>query len=286
MKILAVIPARGGSKGIPKKNIRLLNGKPLIMYAIQNALNCELIDDVVVTTDSEEIAYISKKSGADVIMRDVNLAGDLVTLDPVIYDAVLRIEKINNCIYDYVVTMQATSPLLKSKSLEEALDYSIKNNYDSVLSAINKPHLAWKEDNGRIFPDYAKRLNRQELPPYYVEAGAFVISKRIGITEKSRIYGKIAVFPIPANEAIDIDDREDWVVCESILRKKKILFRMDGYDKLGMGHVYNCITLAYSMMEHDVLLVISDKSYEGIKKVKETNLPYKIINDKVTKRVD
>ena len=90
MNILAVIPARGGSKGIPKKNIRLMAGQPLISYAINNAKKCNLIDDIVVTTDNEEIASIAKFYGAKVIMRAAELAEDNVTLDPVIYDATIK----------------------------------------------------------------------------------------------------------------------------------------------------------------------------------------------------
>ena len=107
-RVLAVIPARGGSKGIPKKNIRLLNGKPLIAYAIDNAIRCRLIDDVVVSTDSEEIAYIAESCGANVLMRGTGLSEDSVTLDPVVFDALTRFEKERDHTYDYVVTMQPT----------------------------------------------------------------------------------------------------------------------------------------------------------------------------------
>ena len=89
--------------------------------------------------------------------------------------------------------------------------------------------------------------------------------------------GTISVFPISDNEGIDIDDKNDWVLSEALLGRKRIIFRADGYARLGMGHIYNCITLAYAMIEHDVLLVIQEDSSEGIKKVKETNLPYQII---------
>ena len=93
MNILAVIPARGGSKGIPRKNVRLMNGEPLISYAIKNSLHSKYITDVVVTTDDEEIVNISKCYGAEVIIRDNSLAEDHITLDPVIYDATIKTEE-------------------------------------------------------------------------------------------------------------------------------------------------------------------------------------------------
>ena len=91
-KVLVVIPARGGSKGIPRKNIRLMAGKPLISYAIQNAVRSRYSPDVVVSTDDDEIAWVSKKFGAEVIMRPDNLASDQVTLDPVVFHAVEEAE--------------------------------------------------------------------------------------------------------------------------------------------------------------------------------------------------
>ena len=144
MKVLAIIPARGGSKGIPKKNIRLLAGKPLISYSILNALSCNIIDDVFVSTDSIEIADVAKNYGAETIERADGLSGDMVTLDPVIYDAVLRIEKIKGYTYDYVITMQPTSPLLKPQSLSMAFNEMLEKSYDCMISVVNNP-IIWKQ---------------------------------------------------------------------------------------------------------------------------------------------
>lgn len=279
MKVLAIIPARGGSKGIPKKNIRLLAGKPLIAYSILNALSCDIIDDVFVSTDSTEIADVAKNYGAETIERADGLSEDMVTLDPVIYDAVLRIEKLKGYTYDYVITMQPTSPLLKPQSLSAAFHEMMEKSLDCIISVVNKPHLAWKCKEGKLEPAYSERLNRQELPPYYLETGAFVISKRSLLTPETRMAGTLSVFPITDNEGIDIDDKNDWILSETLLNRKRIVFRVDGYAALGMGHIYNCITLAYSMIEHDVLIVIQEDSLEGIKKIKETNLPFKIIKN-------
>lgn len=277
MKTIAIIPARGGSKGIPKKNIRLLHGKPLLYYAIKNALENKLIDDVYVSTDSEEIADIAYNYGAKVHWRDAALAEDSITLDPVIYDCVKRIEEKKDIRYDLVITMQPTSPLLKSQSLTKAIRMIMNGEADCVISVVNKPHLSWSESDKGIIPNYERRLNRQNLPANYVETGAFVVSKREIVTPKTRMAGKISVVRVSDEEGIDIDDRNDWILSEAILNKKKIVFRVDGYAELGMGHIYNCITLAYAMMEHDVLFVISKESEVGIKKVAENCLPYKTI---------
>lgn len=277
MKILALIPARGGSKGIPKKNLRLMNGKPLIAYVIECAKKSKYISDVFVTTDSKEIEEVSKGYGAEVIKRDEELSSDLVTLDPVIYHAMLRAEKETGKVYDAVITLQPTSPLLNVKTLDCAIEYFISENLDTIISVVNKPHLAWGIKDSAIVPLYSVRKNRQELPPQYLETGAFVISKSNVVLPQSRIGDKVSVYEISEVESIDIDDRNDWLLAESLLRRMKIIFRVEGHLALGLGHVYNCLTLAYNMMEHDVLLVISKNSREGIEKIKESNLPYRII---------
>lgn len=277
MGILALIPARGGSKGIPKKNLRLMNGKPLIAYAIENAKKSKYIRDVFVTTDSKEIEEVSKVYGAAVIKRDNELSSDLVTLDPVIYHAMLKAEKETGKFYDAVITLQPTSPLLNVETLDSAIEYFISGNFETVISVVNKPHLAWGVKDSELAPLYSERKNRQELPPQYLETGAFVISKRNVVVPESRIGSKTSVYEISEVESIDIDDRNDWLLAETLLKRKKIIFRVEGHLKLGLGHIYNCLTLAFSMMEHDVLLVISKNSREGIEKIKASNLPYRII---------
>ena len=274
MNILAVIPARGGSKGIPKKNIRLMNGQPLIAYAIKNGLNSKYITDVVVTTDDKEIEYIAKQYGAEVIKRDPKLADDKTTLDPVIYDAMIKDENKKNKKYDIIITLQPTSPVLKTETLDKAIEQFLTSDYDTYISATNKPHLAWTKNNGKIVPSYEKRVNRQQLPPNYLEAGAFFISKRDNVTENTRIGKNVSVYEIPEEESTDIDNSIDWVICENILRKKKIVFRCDGYKELGMGHIYHCLTLAYNLTGHDVIFVTNKNHLEGLNKIAESNMKY------------
>lgn len=274
LNILAVIPARGGSKGIPRKNIRFMNGKPLIAYAIENALACGTITDCVVTTDDDEIAYVAEQFGSYTVPRSEHLAEDAVTLDPVIEDATRRMEEKMGKSYDIVITMQPTSPLLSRKTLDGALNYFISKDVDTIISVVNNPHLSWTKKDGDIIPNYKERLNRQQLPPNYLETGAFLITKREFVTSKSRMGKKIDVYEMPEKEATDIDTVADWIVSESELKRKRIIFRADGMKKLGMGHIYNCITMAFSLIEHQVLFVTRKDCIEGLRKIKSTNLPY------------
>ena len=144
MKILAVIPARAGSKGIPNKNIRIIGGHPLIYYSIKNALSSQYITDIIISTDSDHVRIIGEQMGAKVKWRDSSLCGDAVTLDIVIADAVPIDEK-----WDYIVTMQPTSPTLRVETLDAAIKYAIDNDLDTLISAINAPHLSWGEKGGR-----------------------------------------------------------------------------------------------------------------------------------------
>ena len=136
MKILGIIPARGGSKGIPKKNIKLLNGKPLIAYTIEAALASNL-DRVIVSTDCKEIAGISKEYGAEVIIRSFNLAEDTTPTLPVLQHVVSKLE----VEFDAVMTLQPTSPLRTSKHINEAIElFESDKEVDSLVSVVEVPH--------------------------------------------------------------------------------------------------------------------------------------------------
>lgn len=238
MKILAVIPARAGSKGVPNKNIRLVNNKPLIYYSIRNAKDSKYITDVVVTTDSPQIEVIAKQMGVQSKHRGEELCGDAVTLDAVIYDVAKEVE----C--DYIVTMQPTSPTLQPETLDKAIQYAIENDLDTVISVINQPHLSWREENGKKLPNYKERLNRQYLPAQYNETGAFVISKANIVTETTRIGQKIDVYEVSEAEAVDIDNFADLHYVETILQNKKVAIYVNGNNKRGVGHVYRALELA------------------------------------------
>lgn len=285
--ILAIIPARGGSKNIPKKNVRCMNGKPLVQYTLDKAvlLKKEFDVDVVVTTDDQEIMQIAKKYDVDLLVRPEELCGDDVPLAPVSYHALTSMEQNRNRRYDIVLTLQVTSPTLSITTLCGAIKYFMESDKDTILSVHNSPHLSWTVQGGEIIPNFEARVNRQMLPPHYEETGGFVITKRECVTEKNRIGKKVGVFEVPDHEAIDIDSKLDWVLCESILQSKRILFRVDGEEKLGMGHIYRCLSLAYHFTEHEVLFVLQKGMDLGIDKIKESFFPYELIanNDEMEK---
>ncbi|MDU4670815.1 MAG: hypothetical protein E6Y30_01965 [Finegoldia magna] len=238
-RILAIIPARAGSVGIPNKNIRLVNGHPLIYYSVKNAMNSEYITDTIITTDSPEVKVIAKQMGIKIRNRNQKLCEDSITLDEVVYDAIP-----SNSEWDYIVTMQPTSPTLSCKTLDRAIEFAIKNDLDTLISVINKPHLSWSEIDGRKIPNYEKRLNRQYLPPYFIETGAFLISKGSIITKKSRIGNKIDVFEIPEEESQDIDSFSDLRNVIAQMDQKKVAIYVNGNKDRGLGHIYRALELA------------------------------------------
>lgn len=239
MKILAVIPARAGSRGIPNKNVRIVGDHPLVYYAIRNAQESELVTDVVVTTDSPEVAIIASRMGVRLKWREEHLCGDAVTLDAVVYDAVDR-----SVPWDYVVTMQPTSPTLTPKTLDAAIRHAMDNRYDTVISGINDPHLSWGVRDGSIVPNYDERLNRQYLPACYKETGAFVISKASAVTARTRIGERVGIFEVPESESLDVDTFLDLQCAEAVLSSRKVAIYVNGNNRRGMGHIYRALEMA------------------------------------------
>ena len=297
-KILVVIPARGGSKGIPRKNIRLLGGKPLIAHTIEMGKASKYVDDVIVTTDdneikfiaekfgANEIKFIAEKFGAETIKRDGKLAEDSIPLDPVIFDATIQKENKMNDKYDVVITVQPTSPLLKTKTLDLAIETLLNpidgenitenESYDTIISVVDDRHLSWgyDEENRKYFPLYKERVNRQYLPKAYKETGSIFATKREFVKENSRLGNNIGLVEISKQESIDIDNYEDWWVAERILKKKKILIKADASHEIGTGHIYRALSIASKLVNHEVVFLLDEAQPLGIEIVKNNNYPY------------
>ena len=272
--IIAVIPARGGSKGIKRKNLRLLNGKPLIQYVLERALFSKFIEHVIVTTDDKTIANFVKRFNVLIRNRPEELAADNITLDPVVIDAVEWYERKYNEIADVIVTIQPTSPLLSTETLDKAIEHFSNNEFDSLLSVTDDTHLSWKIEKDNLFPDYTKRLNRQWLPKKMKETGTFVISKRKLLNGGQRIGGKVGIYELPSEEAIDIDSPVDWLLSSALLNKTKIEFVVTGNSSVGTGHVYRALILADFWLGNDIKFILYNTSDKVEKIIK--NKGYKI----------
>ena len=277
-KILVVIPARGGSKGIPRKNIRLLNNKPLISYSINIAKSSAYVDDVVVTTEDSEIALLAEKFGASVIRRSEELAGDEVPLDPVVHDALVQKEKQAFDEYDIVITLQPTSPLIKVATLDAAIEKFEDFAIDSVLSVVDDRHLSWgfDEANQSYFPNYIERKNRQYLPMDFRETGGLLVTRRQFVHEDSRLGTNLDLIEVSQEESVDIDSYEDWWIAENYLQKKRIAIVVNAYDEIGTGHVYRCLSIASKLVFHDVLFLLDERYQLGIDIINNHYYPFKL----------
>lgn len=270
-EILLIIPARGNSKGIPRKNIRDLGGNPLVYYAINTGLNSRFDIDVYVSSDDSEILQISKTLGAKTHKRSEKLSGCEVTLDPVVYDAYLDIGSRTGKKYALVITLQPTSPILKSSTLDSAIQKMLDNDIDTMISAAKDAHLSWKKVDNKFVPNYTKRLNRQELDCVYRETGGFVITKSIFLTEQSRLGKNIDLFLLGDGEEIDIDDYVDWGICEYYLKKKKVVFVVKGNNRFGLGHIYNSLIIANDITNHHLVFLVEKDSRLGYEVIQSKN---------------
>ena len=276
--ILVVIPDYGDKFGVTRKNLRILADKPLIYYSISKARKSRFAPDVVVSTNDVEIINICKNMKVDYVKRPEELDSDFTILDPIVYYSVVNYEIKTKKQYDIVITIQPTSPLLSTATLDEAIESYLNNTYDTFISAVNRPNLAWKEENGSFQPLFKERKNRKYLPKNLEESGTFVISSREKITEKSRFGEKIYVFEISKREGLEILTVDDWILAESELNKKNILIRLEGYQEIGMGHIYRGLQLASILFEHNVMFAISHKSQLAIDKIASSGYKYLVID--------
>lgn len=275
---VVVIPARGGSKGIPRKNLRPLAGRPLIAYAIQAARGAACADAVIVDTDDREIALFAERFGARVQMRPEHLAGDAVPLDPVIAHAVAAYEQAEGAAVEVVVTVQPTSPLVRAGDVDAAARLLAESGADTVLSAVSDRHLTWRRTESGFRPNYAERVNRQYLPDDYRETGA-VVACRAGLLRErgTRIGGRIELLVMPRDRAVDIDTYQDWAVAEFLLRRRQVAFVVAGSAELGLGHAYRALMLAHEFTDHDARFFCPAGSELAAEQIARSNYPVEVV---------
>lgn len=238
---LIVVPARGGSKGVPRKNLRLLSGRPLIHHCLRTALavgDCTTI----VTTEDAEISTVAKQVGAHVIERPDHLSADETTLDDVVVHAVEAAEAVFSRTFAKIVTIQPTSPFVSSDTIQAAIN--ALDDADSALSVCDDRHLRWTEVDGKPVPMFESRLNRQWMEPCWVENGGIIACRRSMIDSGSRIGGEIALLKVDAHEGHDIDTHLDWALAEALVSTPTVAFRVIGNATYGLGHAFRALTLA------------------------------------------
>ena len=229
-KVLGIIPARGGSKGVPRKNIKKLAGKPLLAYVLSAALKSRLLTDLVVSSDDSKILAVAKKYGGEkvVLKRPMELAKDNTPDVPVLQHAVRIMEAKNKIRYDLVVMLHATTPLLRTEDIDGCIKKLIETKAESVVSVYKvndaNPIKMKKIENDRLVP-YVDGFNenttirRQDLPPVYRRNAGIYVSKRRVVMEDGKVWGKeVRPFLMPEERSVDINNLLDFYFAEAAIK--------------------------------------------------------------------
>ena len=221
--VIAIIPARGGSKGIPRKNLRLLAGKPLIVHTIEQALAAESVTRVVVSTDDDEIAAVSQTAGAEVVRRPSELSGDTASSESALLHVLTHLKNEEDYQPDLVVFLQCTSPIRRAHDIYQAIKKLQTEQADSLLSVVPIISWLWRETEGQIHSlnfDYRNRLRRQDRPREFNENGSIYIFKPWVLKQlNNRLGGQIAYYEMDMPSNIDIETDDDLIMAEMMLAR-------------------------------------------------------------------
>lgn len=221
-KVYAIIPARGGSKGIPNKNLSMLNGRSLIEIGVNACLGANIVDKVFVSTDDSNIMAEAERVGAEIIVRPAHIAGDTSSSEEALLHALGEIEKQGYERPSSTLFYQITNALTNSEDIDKGYDYFIKSGADSMFTAALFARSLWERKSGKIFAinhDPTKRLMRQEVSNCFLENGAFYLMNTDGfLKSKHRFFGNIEMFEMEPINSHDIDEPIDLDIAEVLLK--------------------------------------------------------------------
>lgn len=255
MNVWYLVPARAGSKGIPKKNLRILGDKPLINHVVDLISGISEPTNIIVSTDDDSIKSLVKEKCV-VHARSSANADDSATLDDVAIEVSRYLLNLGASKDDLLITCQPTSPFLTKATIQAAIQIHKTQNVDTVISVKDDRHLRWSFKNNQAKPQYMQRLNRQELPPVFSETGG-LISTSLGhiLNHETRIGQRISLVTVEDKEGLDIDTYADWALAEYWVNRRTICIRVDGSNSLGFGHLYRALAIAQSITSHEINFV-------------------------------
>lgn len=228
LRVLGVVPARGGSKGVPRKNIRLLGGKPLLQYTAEAALESRALARVVLSTDDAEIAEVGRRCGLEVpFLRPVDLALDSTPTLPVIQHATRFLEAAGDR-FDAICILQPTTPLRRASYIDACIDRLEQSGADAVVTLVpvpveHNPHWVYFErEDGRIELSTGEKVpiaRRQELPPAYRREGSVYVTRRDLVMERGTIFGdRVMGVVLDPSACVDINTPDEWAKAERMLQ--------------------------------------------------------------------
>jgi CMP-N-acetylneuraminic acid synthetase/UDP-N-acetylglucosamine:LPS N-acetylglucosamine transferase len=282
LRVVAVVPARGGTDRVPYLNIKRLGDRPLLAHTLDAARRSQVLDRVIVSTDDERVAEVAREWEADVpFLRPAELAGDIPSLKPVIAHAVHELEAQGERA-DVVVVLQATSPFREAAAIDEAVERLVTGGYDSVISVTEDRTLNWRDEGGQLVPLFAREGRRDDQPALYKENGAVAALRRAVLDGPTRFGARIGHLVLDKRAAFTVHDLEDFWMAERLQRQPRILFRVDGGAALGMGHVYRSLAIADAlrgMSQADVAFLMSADHEKGIVTVSRHGYPVRVVGD-------
>ncbi|MGA9347281.1 MAG: acylneuraminate cytidylyltransferase [Anaerolineae bacterium] len=224
--MLAIIPARGGSKGIPRKNVRLLAGKPLIAHTIDHARQARNVERVVVSTDDIEIATTSERYGAEVIWRPAEISGATASSELALLHALEYLQQTEGYEPDLVVFLQCTSPLTLPEDIDGTVQALLDEKADSALAVTPFHYFLWRwdEHGDAVGINHDKRVRplRQQREPQLLETGAVYVMRTGGFRKaKHRFFGKTAMYVMPPERCLEIDEPIDFMIAETLLQHRQ-----------------------------------------------------------------
>ena len=230
MRVLAIIPARSGSKGIPDKNVTLLGNKPLMNWTIDAAKQSKYINKIVVSTDSEKYALIATENGAETVIRDASISNDKVHSVYAVLDTLRKLEQHENYTPDIVLMLLPTSPLRQPNSIDKAIELYLENNPQSVISVTksDKQLLHFRTINDAKYLEPVKKVSdynvqRQDLEDLYELNGSIYVSSPATLYQKESFHISNGSLPLimSKEESVDINQPEDMEYAEYLIRKQK-----------------------------------------------------------------
>jgi spore coat polysaccharide biosynthesis predicted glycosyltransferase SpsG/CMP-N-acetylneuraminic acid synthetase len=282
LRVIAIVPARGGTDSVPYLNIKRLGDRPLLAHTLDAARAATTVDRVIVSTDDERVAEVARAAGAEVpFLRPPDLAADLPSLKPVIVHAVEALEAQGDH-PDAVVVLQATTPFRPASAIDQAVERLVSGAHDTVISVTEDRTLNWRAVGERLMPLFASEGRRSHQEPLYKENGAVVAMRRGVLDQPARFGERVSFLVLDKRSGFTVYDLEDFWMAERLLRQPRILFRTDGSARIGMGHVFRTLAIAdalRSTSQAELAFVMSADHKEGILEVTRRGHTVKVTGD-------